>query len=170
MDLNIEQLKALAELANGSNLAEITVTDGDKSITIKTPASVSHTVNQFSGGGGVSTFAPAATGTTVPVAPANNAIEASGAAPTTTATADDASIKVITAPMVGTFYAASSPDAPAFAEKGTVVKVGQTLCILEAMKQMNQLESELAGTIVEVLGQNGQPVEFGQPLFKIQIQ
>ena len=166
MDLNIEQLKALAELANGSNLAEITVTDGDKSITIKTPASVSHTVNQFSGGGGVSTFAPATADTTVPVASANNAIEASGGA----AAVDDASIKVITAPMVGTFYAASSPDAPAFAEKGTVVKVGQTLCILEAMKQMNQLESELSGTIVEVLGQNGQPVEFGQPLFKIQVQ
>jgi acetyl-CoA carboxylase biotin carboxyl carrier protein len=167
MDLNIEQLKALAELANGSNLAEITVTDGDKSITIKTPASVSHTVNQFSGGGGVSTFAPAATGA-IPTTTETT----SSVTETTVSTpdvADAANIKVITAPMVGTFYAASSPDTPAFAEKGTVVKVGQTLCILEAMKQMNQLESELAGTIVEVLGQNGQPVEFGQPLFKIQV-
>jgi acetyl-CoA carboxylase biotin carboxyl carrier protein len=163
MDVNIEQLKALAELAKANELAEITVTDGDKSITIKTPSSVSHTVNQFSGGGGVSTFAPAMAGATTAVA-----TESSSPAPSVVAV-DAANIKTISAPMVGTFYASSSPESPVFVEKGTVVKVGQTLCILEAMKQMNQLESELAGTIVEVLGQNGQPVEFGQPLFKIQV-
>jgi acetyl-CoA carboxylase biotin carboxyl carrier protein len=162
MDVNIEQLKALAELAKANELAEITVTDGDKSITIKTPSSVSHTVNQFSGGG-VSTFAPAMAGATTAVA-----TESSSPAPSVVAV-DAANIKTISAPMVGTFYASSSPESPVFVEKGTVVKVGQTLCILEAMKQMNQLESELAGTIVEVLGQNGQPVEFGQPLFKIQV-
>ena len=168
MDVNIEQLKALAELAKANELAEITVTDGDKSITIKTPSSVSHTVNQFSGGGGVSTFAPASGATTAMATESVNAPTAPVAS-TPVAVADAANIKTITAPMVGTFYASSSPESPVFAEKGTVVKVGQTLCILEAMKQMNQLESDLAGTIVEVLGQNGQPVEFGQPLFKIQV-
>jgi acetyl-CoA carboxylase biotin carboxyl carrier protein len=168
MDVNIEQLKALAELAKANELAEITVTDGDKSITIKTPSSVSHTVNQFSGGGGVSTFAPAMGGATTAVATESVAPAAAIPAPSAVV-ADAANIKTISAPMVGTFYASSSPESPVFVEKGTVVKVGQTLCILEAMKQMNQLESELAGTIVEVLGQNGQPVEFGQPLFKIQV-
>jgi acetyl-CoA carboxylase biotin carboxyl carrier protein len=169
MDVNIEQLKALAELAKANDLAEITVTDGDKSITIKTPASVSHTVNQFSGGGGVSTFSPTGTPPAgAGLAPAaDTPIQVATATPV--AVADAANIKTITAPMVGTFYASSSPDSPVFAAKGTVVKVGQTLCILEAMKQMNQFESDLAGTIVEVLGQNGQPVEFGQPLFKIQV-
>jgi acetyl-CoA carboxylase biotin carboxyl carrier protein len=167
MDVNIEQLKALAELAKANELAEITVTDGDKSITIKTPASVSHTVNQVSGGG-ISPMVSNLTTSHTVAAPVelNRAVTEQQPAPPV---ADAANIKTITAPMVGTFYASSSPDSPVFVEKGTVVKVGQTLCILEAMKQMNQLESELAGTIVEILGQNGQPVEFGQPLFKIQV-
>jgi acetyl-CoA carboxylase biotin carboxyl carrier protein len=168
MDVNIEQLKALAELAKVNELAEITVTDGDKSITIKTPSSVSHTVNQFSGGGGVPTFAPATSATITAITPESTGGTSSPALPAAPAV-DAANIKTITAPMVGTFYASASPESPAFVEKGTVVKVGQTLCILEAMKQMNQLESELAGTIIEILGQNGQPVEFGQPLFKIQV-
>jgi acetyl-CoA carboxylase biotin carboxyl carrier protein len=73
----------------------------------------------------------------------------------------------VTSPFVGTFYRAPSPDAPAFAEVGSVVRPGQTLCIIEAMKLMNEIEAEVSGTVVEVSAQNGKPVEFGQKLFRI---
>jgi acetyl-CoA carboxylase biotin carboxyl carrier protein len=73
----------------------------------------------------------------------------------------------VTSPFVGTFYRSPSPDAPAFVEVGSVVRPGQTLCIIEAMKLMNEIEAELSGTIVEIYAQNGKAVEFGQKLFRI---
>jgi acetyl-CoA carboxylase biotin carboxyl carrier protein len=73
----------------------------------------------------------------------------------------------ITSPFVGTFYRAASPDAPAFAEVGTSIKAGQALCIVEAMKLMNEIEAEFSGTITEIYGQNGKAVEFGQKLFRV---
>lgn len=80
---------------------------------------------------------------------------------------DDVSVVFITSPFVGTFYRASNPDAPNFAEIGASVKKGQTLCIVEAMKLMNEIESEYDGTVLEVLVDNGHSVEFGQKLFKL---
>jgi acetyl-CoA carboxylase biotin carboxyl carrier protein len=74
----------------------------------------------------------------------------------------------VTSPIVGTFYRSSSPDKPAYVEVGDVVKKGQVLCIIEAMKLMNEIESETAGKIVQLLIENGQPVEYGQPLFVIE--
>ena len=73
----------------------------------------------------------------------------------------------MTSPFVGTFYRSPSPDAPPFVEVGSVVRAGQTLCIIEAMKLMNEIEAECAGTVVEVFAQNGKSVEFGQKLFRI---
>jgi acetyl-CoA carboxylase biotin carboxyl carrier protein len=73
----------------------------------------------------------------------------------------------VTSPFVGTFYRSPTPDAPAFAEVGSVVRPGQTLCIIEAMKLMNEIEAEVSGTVVEIYAQNGKPVEFGQKLFRI---
>ena len=73
----------------------------------------------------------------------------------------------VTSPFVGTFYRSPSPEAPSFADVGTVVRPGQTLCIIEAMKLMNEIESEMSGTVVEVFAQNGKAVEFGQKLFRI---
>jgi len=75
---------------------------------------------------------------------------------------------VIKSPMVGTFYRAPAPDAPPFLEVGQEIEVGQVVCIIEAMKLMNEIKSEAAGRVVEVLAQNGDPVEFGQPLFSIE--
>jgi acetyl-CoA carboxylase biotin carboxyl carrier protein len=74
----------------------------------------------------------------------------------------------VTSPMVGTYYSAASPGAKAFVEIGTEIKVGQILCIIEAMKMMNQIESDKAGRVTAVLAKNGEPVEFGQPLFIIE--
>lgn len=73
----------------------------------------------------------------------------------------------VTSPFVGTFYRSPSPDAPAFCEVGSVIRPGQTLCIIEAMKLMNEIEAELSGTVIEIYAQNGKSVEFGQKLFRI---
>jgi len=81
--------------------------------------------------------------------------------------AHDANSVVLTSPFVGTFYGAPSPEAPPFIEVGSVVREGQVLCIVEAMKLMNEIEADCAGTIAEVLVDDGKPVEFGQPLFRI---
>lgn len=75
---------------------------------------------------------------------------------------------VVESPMVGTFYRAPAPEAPSFVEVGDTVRVGQTLCILEAMKLMNELQSETSGTVRKILAENGAPVEYGQPLFEIE--
>jgi acetyl-CoA carboxylase biotin carboxyl carrier protein len=77
-------------------------------------------------------------------------------------------VKVVTSPMVGTFYRAPSPDMPFFVEIGTVIKAGQVVCIIEAMKLMNEIESDFAGKIVSILVENGQPVEYGEPLFHVE--
>jgi len=78
-------------------------------------------------------------------------------------------VKIVTSPMVGTFYRAPSPEAPSFIELGSIVKNGQTMCIIEAMKLMNEVESEINGKVVSILVENGQPVEYGEPLFHIEV-
>ena len=93
---------------------------------------------------------------------ASAASAASAAAPV-----DDADSIDVTSPFVGTFYRAASPEAPSFVETGAVVRTGQTLCIVEAMKLMNEIEAEVSGTVTEIYVQNGKPIEFGQKLFRI---
>ena len=89
------------------------------------------------------------------------------APPEPKAAASDANVLTVTSPFVGTFYRAPSPDAPPFVEPGSAVREGQTLCIVEAMKLMNEIEADCAGVVVEILVENGKPVEFEQPLFRI---
>jgi acetyl-CoA carboxylase biotin carboxyl carrier protein len=81
--------------------------------------------------------------------------------------ADDASLTTITSPFVGTFYRSPSPSAPSFVDVGSEIRPGTVLCIVEAMKLMNEIEAEIAGTIVEVVAANGKPVEYGDPLFRV---
>ena len=94
------------------------------------------------------------------------AIEAAAAAPAKEE--KNTNIKTITSPMVGTFYRSPSPEAPPFVEIGAMVKFGQAVCIIEAMKIMNEVESEVAGKIISVLVEDGQPVEYGEPLFHVE--
>ncbi|MBX3191177.1 MAG: acetyl-CoA carboxylase biotin carboxyl carrier protein [Labilithrix sp.] len=103
------------------------------------------------------------------VAPAPLVAVASTAAPAATASAEAEPTDAVdvTSPFVGTFYRSPSPEAPSFVEVGSVVRPGQTLCIVEAMKLMNEIEAEISGTIIEVFAQNGKSVEFGQKLFRI---
>ncbi|WP_216325545.1 acetyl-CoA carboxylase biotin carboxyl carrier protein [Deinococcus aestuarii] len=108
---------------------------------------------------------PAPTQSLTPVAPPTDAPEPATAAPSTPARSTGTPVK---APIVGTFYAASSPDAPAFVKVGDTVQAGQVLCIIEAMKLMNEIEAELGGTVREILVNNAEPVEYGQTLFIIE--
>lgn len=103
---------------------------------------------------------------TVAMAPAYPAPAPAGAGAPSEAS-DDAGAVFITSPFVGTFYRASAPGAPSFTDVGQTVSVGQTLCIVEAMKLMNEIESDVSGTVLEVLVDNGTSVEFGQKLFKV---
>jgi acetyl-CoA carboxylase biotin carboxyl carrier protein len=95
------------------------------------------------------------------------AMPAKSAAAPATAAADDPSVTTITSPFVGTFYRAPGPNVSAFVDVGSEIRPGSVLCIVEAMKLMNEIESEIAGTIVEIVATNGKPVEYGDPLFRV---
>jgi acetyl-CoA carboxylase biotin carboxyl carrier protein len=150
--MDIRKIKKLIELLEESGLAEIEITEGEESVRIARVMHSAPVVTQYAA-------APAA----APAAPAPAAQATAPAAPP--AARDE---KLVTAPMVGTFYASPAPGAKSFVEVGEEVRIGQVLCIIEAMKMMNQIESERAGKVVAVLAKNGEPVEFGQPLFAIE--
>ena len=153
--MDIRKIKKLIELLEESGLAEIEITEGEESVRIARVTQAAPVVTQYA----------AAPAPLAPAPPAPAATPASPAAATAPAARDE---NLVTAPMVGTFYASPAPGAKAFVEVGQEVRVGQVLCIIEAMKMMNQIESERAGHVVAVLAKNGEPVEFGQPLFAIE--
>jgi acetyl-CoA carboxylase biotin carboxyl carrier protein len=156
--MDIRKIKKLIELLEESDLTEIEIVEGEESVRLTRGASagvLQHT-----------TIPVAAQALTQPI-PAG-AVPAQDAVPD--AVSDEESIpdgELVRAPMVGTFYASSSPEAEPFVGLGQQVGVGDTLCIIEAMKMFNQIEADVAGTIVAVLVETGQPVEFDQPLFVI---
>ena len=159
--MDIRKVKKLIELLEESGIAEIEISEGEESVRI----------SRYPAGGGVPApimhYAPApmAPMAAAPLAaPAAAPVAAAPAAPAAAAKADH----TVTAPMVGTFYTAATPGAKAFVDIGSEVNVGDTLCIIEAMKMMNQIESDKTGRVTAVLVKNGDPVEFGQPLFIIE--
>ncbi len=153
--MNQKEIKELIEFLVEKDIAEFELERGDVKVRIKrgNVVAVSH----------VASPAPVAHVAPVAAAPVAHA-------PAAPAVESEAGIETIKSPIVGTFYESSSPGAPAFVKQGDTVAVGQVLCIVEAMKLMNEIESESAGQIVKVLVANGQPVEYGQPLFKIRVQ
>jgi acetyl-CoA carboxylase biotin carboxyl carrier protein len=155
--MDIRKIKKLIELLEESGLAEIEITEGEESVRIARNTQSTPVVTQYSAA--PAQAAPAAAAPTPAAAP-----PAPAAAPAPAARDEN----LVTAPMVGTFYASPTPGAKSFVEVGQEVRVGQVLCIIEAMKMMNQIESERAGKVVAVLAKNGEPVEFGQPLFAIE--
>ncbi|MEL7536173.1 MAG: acetyl-CoA carboxylase biotin carboxyl carrier protein [Pseudomonadota bacterium] len=155
--MDIRKVKKLIELLEESGVAEIEISEGDDSVRIsRYPGNVS----------APPVYAPpppAAVAAAAPVAPA---AAPAAAAPAPAASAEDEGHEV-TSPMVGTFYAASSPDSPPFVQVGDRIDAGDTLCIIEAMKMMNPIEADVAGVVKSIRSQNGDPVEFGQTLFVI---
>jgi len=159
--MDIRKIKKLIELLEESGIAEIEIKEGEEALRISrmpTGTATGHQAPQVAhlaalpaGAGGAAASASAALPAAESAAPKPKPNE-----------------HVITAPMVGTFYASPSPGAKAFVEIGDEIKAGQVLCIIEAMKMMNQIEADRAGRITSVMAQNGDPVEFGQPLFVVE--
>lgn len=155
--MDIRSIRKLIEIVEQSDIAEIEIKEGEHNVRItrsKEPIIMQSAPTHM-------TSMPAMP---APVAP-QQAEAPSAAAP---APAEETSGHRVTSPMVGTYYSAPSPDADAFVKVGDQVSPGDTLCIIEAMKIMNPIEADMAGTIKQVLVQNAEPVEFGQPLFVIE--
>ena len=153
--MDIRKVKKLIELLEESNIDEIEIAEGEESIRISRTSRLA-------------AAAPIHYAT-----PAQQAAPAAPAAPAPTPTAEPSSAPAasqdhaVKSPMVGTFYRSPSPTSPAFAEVGQTVNAGDTICIVEAMKMMNQIEADKSGTITAILAENGEPVEFDQPLVTI---
>jgi len=151
--MDLRKLKTLIDLVADSGIAELEITEGDGKVRIvkfsQTPPAPVVAVPEV-----VAAAAPAATPPpAVPATPVNVPIAEAG--------------HVVKAPMVGTFYRAPNPGSPPFVQVGQSVKEGEALCIIEAMKLLNEIEADVSGLIKEILVENGEPVEFGQPLFVI---
>lgn len=151
--MDLRKLKTLIDLVSESNVSELEITEAEGKVRIvkSAPAGMAPVMQAAP----VVTLAPA-TAQPVPVAAAEPAV-----APAPTG-------HVVKSPMVGTFYRASSPGAKAFVEVGAQVKEGDAICIVEAMKILNEIEADKSGTVTQILVENGQPVEYGQPLFIIE--
>ena len=158
--MDLRKLKKLIDLVQESGIGEIEITEGEEKVRISRQVAAApmlmaspamHHMMAAPGAGAMAAGgAPAAAPEAAPAAPA----EPKGHA--------------LKSPMVGTFYRAPSPNAPPFVEVGQAVSKGQTLCIIEAMKLLNEIESDVSGTVKAILVENGQPVEYGQPLFLIE--
>jgi acetyl-CoA carboxylase biotin carboxyl carrier protein len=156
--MDIRKIKKMIELLEKSGIAEIEIREGEETLRIARamPGQPTYVTTPVAPVGSPAAAAPGVA--TAPPGP-------EGAASASRAVSDE---HIVTAPMVGTFYSAPSAGAKSFVDLGDEVEMGQVLCIIEAMKMMNQIESEKAGTIKAILVKNGEPVEFGQPLFIIQ--
>jgi acetyl-CoA carboxylase biotin carboxyl carrier protein len=146
--MDLRKLKKLIDLVQESGIAELEITEGEEKVKIVK--------------GGEATVTPI-------VAAAKPVAPTAAAAAVTAAVAEEPALEghLLKAPMVGTFYRSASPESKAFVEVGQTVKAGETVCIIEAMKLMNEIEADATGVIKAILVENGQPVEYGQPLFII---
>lgn len=168
--MDIRKIKKLIELLEESGIAEIEIKEGEEAVRISrmpVGGAVTHALPAQAWFGPPPGWDPARAAAGLPLAAAPEAAGQSAAA-SESAVKPKPNEHVITAPMVGTFYASPSPGAKAFVEIGDEVKVGQVLCIIEAMKMMNQIEADRAGRITSIMARNGDPVEFGQPLFVVE--
>jgi acetyl-CoA carboxylase biotin carboxyl carrier protein len=157
--VDIRKIKKLIELLQESGIAEIEIKEGEEGVRISrmpaTGLAAAHSLQ------GLSQHLPIAPPVQLPP-------PAPSVAPQAAVPYPKSNEHVVTAPMVGTFYSAPSPNAKAFVELGDEVKPGQVLCIIEAMKMMNQIEADKGGRITSIMAKSGDPVEFGQPLFVIE--
>ncbi|MDE2402499.1 MAG: acetyl-CoA carboxylase biotin carboxyl carrier protein [Burkholderiales bacterium] len=151
--MDLRKLKTLIDLVSESNVSELEITEADGKVRIvkagAAPVVMMQQPMQAMQQAQPAMAAPAATAPAVVEVPAETG-------------------HIVTSPMVGTFYRSSSPGSKAFAEVGDQVKTGQPICIIEAMKIMNEIEADQDGTVIKILVENGQPVEYGQPLFVIE--
>ena len=160
--MDLRKLKTLIDLVSESNISELEVTEEEGKVRIvkADPAAIAHHYH----------------GSAASIAIPHNVVIPSPLATTSASAASSLSTELepvetghlLKSPMVGTFYRSASPGAKAFVDVGSVVKEGEAICIIEAMKIMNEIEADKSGTVTKILVENGQPVEFGQPLFVIE--
>jgi len=150
--MDLRKLKTLIDLVAESDIEELEVTEGESKVRIVKSSHQNQVVMMQPQAGYTQHAAPAPVAAPVAAAPAAPAVPEG---------------YIVKSPMVGTFYRSSAPGAPAFVEIGSEVKEGETLCIIEAMKLLNEIDTDKGGVIKQILVENGQPVEFGQPLFVI---
>jgi acetyl-CoA carboxylase biotin carboxyl carrier protein len=148
--MDLRKLKTLIDLVAESDISELEVTEGESKVRIVKASTAPQQVMMMQ--------QPAAAPAAAVLPAATAAVPVAAAEPTG---------HVVKSPMVGTFYRSASPGSPAFVEIGSAVKSGDTICIIEAMKLLNEIEADASGVITQILVENGQPVEFGQPLFII---
>lgn len=158
--MEFKQIQELLKAVNKSTISELSIKDGDFEITIKQATTEALAMP-------VAQYAPIAAPMAAP-APAAAPVAAAPAASSAPAAAPSANEKVIKSPMIGTFYRSSAPDKPPFVGVGDDIKAGDVVCIVEAMKLFNEIESEVSGKIVKVLVDDGTPVEYDQPLFIVE--
>ena len=152
--MDLRKLKTLIDLVAESDIAELEVTEGESKVRIvKSSAIPQNQMVMMQPQGMQQHYAQAQAPAAPPAAPVAVVAEPTG--------------HIVKSPMVGTFYRSSSPGSPAFVEVGSNIKEGETLCIIEAMKLLNEIDSDVSGVVTKILVENGQPVEFGQPLFVI---
>lgn len=158
--MDLRKLKTLIDLVSESNISELEITEAEGKVRI------------VKGGPPAAALVAAAPAAVAPMAATAPVAATLGAAPAAAADAPPppaaAAAKVVKSPMVGTFYRAANPGAKAFVDIGSTVKEGEPVCIVEAMKIMNEIESDLSGTVRRILCENGQAVEYGQPLFELE--
>lgn len=152
--MDLRKLKTLIDLVSESNVSELEITEAEGKVRIVKSSGAPIVMQQ-----------PATAMVAAPAAPAPVATAAPVAAEAAPAAATGHAVK---SPMVGTFYRSASPGAKPFVELGSVVKEGETICIIEAMKILNEIEADKSGTVTKILSENGQAVEYGQPLFIIE--
>ncbi len=153
--MDLRKLKTLIDLVSDSNVSELEITEAEGKVRI------------VKGGGAMVQGYPMPAPMAAPAASAPAAPPAASA-PAIAPAAPVVAGHTVKSPMVGTFYRSASPGAKPFVELGSVVKEGETLCIIEAMKILNEIEADKSGTVTQILGENGQAVEYGQPLFVIE--
>ena len=163
--MNLKEIKELIEFLKEQDIAEFELERGDVKVRIKRAGQGHASASQDTRFIAVQT--PAVVGAEIAAGPASPASAAPSAPKEAAAPAPEEGLHTVRSPIVGTFYEAPSPGAPPFVKAGDVVEVGQVLCIVEAMKLMNEIESDVAGEITKKLVTNGQPIEYGQELFVI---
>lgn len=170
MELDFNELRQLLAVLNQTDIAELTLKSDDFELVVRKGIRVSDRSTDAAAGG--EGFTPplavlnAPAPSSVTTTTADVSVTASVPIPAPTPLATDRLVEILS-PMVGTFYRAPGPDEIAFVEVGDRIRPGQTVCIIEAMKLMNELEAEVSGEVVEILLQNGEPVEYGQPLMRV---
>ncbi len=155
MDIDLKQLRELMRALKQFDIRELAIEKGDEKIKL---------VREGGAPAGGPLSYVASHGYSMAPPPAQAAVVANTAP---VLAVDDPSLVYVTSPFVGTFYRSPSPDSPSFVEVGSTIRPGQVLCIVEAMKLMNEIEAEIAGTVVDLLIENGKPVEYGDKLFRV---